>query len=173
MIFFMKKQKKDEEDIREIKDAVEGKIPPEKKVKRPKRKEPETFEEHVEEYEPVKLEKPPMPTATGNVPLFVKIEKYKNVLSVLNEMKTTIMMLKNALTLEQELEKARNENITLIQNAVGKIERKILAMDAEFLRPSGYKEQLPEQVYEAESLDYAVDTLKSQIDELKSELEEV
>lgn len=166
MIFFMKKPK-DEEEIEEIKKAVEGKI-----ISKPTlRKDPEMFEPR-ERYEPEIVERPQMPTTSGSVPLFVKIEKYKNILNVLNEMKTTILMLKNALALQRELQRAYSENETLIQNAVSKMDKKLLSLDAEFLRPRGFKEDLPEHVYEEESLDYAVDNLKSQIDDLKSELEE-
>lgn len=75
--------------------------------------------------------------------------------------------------LYKELERTRDENVNLIQSGINKIDKKLLALDAEFLRPRGYIEQLPTHIHESEGLEGAVDNLKSQIDDLKSELETI
>ena len=174
MIFFSKKPKQ-EEEMKKIKKAVEAKDIPEKESEMLPENLPELPKQMPEMPERIKPEIPEITPQepTVSAPLFVKIEKYRNVLNTLNDLKTTILMLKNALVVQKELERTRDENVSLIQSGINKIDKKILALDAEFLRPRGYIEQLPTHIHESEGLEGAVDNLKSQIDDLKSELETI
>lgn len=103
-------------------------------------------------------------------PLFVKLEKYKQILSDLGGLRTTITAIKNAFSLLNELDKLRYENMKMIQNAIETVDKKLIALDLEFLRPAGFQEELPSDVYD-ESLESELKSLKSQVDQLKSELE--
>ncbi len=175
MIFFSKKPKQ-EEEMKKIKKAVEAKdIAREESESFPENfpEMPESMSEFTERIEPEMPERISRPEPIVSAPLFVKIEKYRNVLNTLNDLKTTVLMLKNALVVQKELERTRDENVNLIQLGINKIDKKLLALDAEFLRPRGYIEQLPTHMHESEGLEGAVDNLKSQIDDLKSELETV
>jgi len=167
MIFFSKKPKQ-EEEIKKIKKAVEGGDISEKEPEMPKQ-----IPEVSEKIEPEEPERIPHQEPTVSAPLFVKIEKYRNILNNLNDLKATVLMLKNALIVQKEIERTRDENINLIQSGINKIDKKLLALDTEFLRPRGYVEQLPTHIHESEGLEGAVDNLKSQIDDLKSELETI
>lgn len=174
MIFFSKKPKQ-EEEMKKIKKAVEAKDIPEKESEMLPENLPELPGQMPEMPERIKPEIPEITPQepTVSAPLFVKIEKYRNVLNTLNDLKTTVLMLKNALVVQKELERTRDENVNLIQSGINKIDKKLLALDAEFLRPRGYIEQLPTHIHESEGLEGAVDNLKSQIDDLKSELETI
>ena len=177
MVFF-RKRKKTEENIQEIKDVVEGKKlteeiegkPGEEKIEEPTEEVPIEVEKPVEEEKPIpktELRKPAF------APLFVKIDRYKSVLDAINEIKTTIMMLKNALSIQKQIEDLRNENRTLLESAVNKVDKKVLTLDSEFLRPSGYEEEFLPPAYETEGLETVVDDLKEQIESLKSELKTI
>ena len=167
MVFFRKKK---EEDIKEIKEAVEGRKIPEKVLEKPKEEKIEK-EKIIPEKEkkptPLKPEKPTF------APLFVKIDRYKTVLNLINDLKTTIMMIKNSLGIQKQIENLRDENRKLLETAIDKVDKKILSLDSEFLRPKGYEEEIPPPVYETEGLGGIVNNLKKQIEGLKSELETI
>lgn len=174
MVFFRKKKR--EEEIQEIKDVVEG-----KKTEKLEEKPKEEIEEPTEEV-PVEVEKPteekkPMQKKELKkpefAPLFVKIDRYKSLLDTLNEIKTTVMMIKNALNVQKRIEDLRNENRGLLESAINKVDKKVLTLDSEFLRPKGYEKEFLPPAYETEGLDTVVDDLKKQIEGLKSELKTI
>jgi len=146
------KRKKPEErpqtDIHEIKRAVEeesfsGPIGPISQPEPPKEELPKLV---VEEPKKVKEK-------TKFAPLFVKIDRYSSVLNLLNDLKATVMMVKNALVVQKEIEKLAQENRKMIEDGVNKISERLIRLDAEFIRPKS-----------------VVVDLKSQLDDLKSEL---
>jgi len=176
MVFF-RKRKKTEEDIQEIKNVVEGKKviekiaePHGKIIEEPTEEFPIEVEEPVEEEKPIlekELKKPEF------APLFVKIDRYKSVLETINEIKNTIITIKNVLSVQKQIEDLRNENRTLLESAIEKVDRGVLVLDSEFLRPRGYEEEFLPPAYETEGLEGVVDDLKKQIDSLKSELKTI
>ncbi len=150
-LFGRKKEQIEKEikDIEEIKQAIEP-------VKAPK------IEEKIPE-----LEKPTF------APLFVKLDKYRKILDSLTELKTALEAINNAFTTLNELEKLKAESLKAIENAVEKVGKKTIALDSEFLRPSGYQEEVPSELLATESLGSTITDLKSQIEQIKSELQSV
>lgn len=116
-------------------------------------------------------EKPSEPERPAFAPLFVKLDRYKTILDSLAELKTTIAAIKNAFVSLIELENLKRENLKIIQNAIGKVEKKLVSLDSEFLRPSGY-EEVHSEFYSID-LEPSIADLKSQIEKLKSELESI
>jgi predicted nucleic acid-binding protein len=176
MAFFRRKSK--EEDLEELRDIVksskfETEIP-EEKPKEEIRTEEETMPVQQkpvqEEKQPIPIQEPPKPTFA---PLFVKIEKYRNVLDSINDLKITIIMLKNALAVQRQIEGLRDENRKFLELATDKIDKKVVSLDTEFLRPKGLEEDFPPATYETEGLEGVVDDLKKQIEGLKSELKAI
>lgn len=190
MAFFRRKSK--EEDLEELKDMVErrkfeSEIPEKKVEEKPKEEVKTTLEEtmpaqqrSVQEEVPTTPVVPPTPTAPiqepqrpAFAPLFVKIEKYRNVLNSINDLKTTIIMLKNALAVQRQIEGLRDENRKFLELATNKIDKKIVSLNAEFLRPKGFEEEFPPATYETAGIEGVVDDLKKQIEGLKSELKTI
>ena len=191
MIFFRKKK---EEDVEPIKNLFESKKVPDELLQIPtEEKIPEVLEniwrggiveETVENkpvYEP-EIQKQEIPKLTPRfaeekkptfAPLFVKIDKYRSVLNTINDLKTTVIMIKNALALQKEVEGLRDENRRMMEAAINKIDKKIVVLDSEFLRPEGFEEEFPPQIYETEGLEGVVTDLKKQIEGLKSELQTI
>lgn len=156
MVFFKKKVeeevKKTEKGIREIKQAVEREKP-------------------VEDIKPIEMPKPTEePKKPAFAPLFVKIDRYKSVLNMLNDLKATVILVKNAINVQENIEKVREDNRKLIESAINKIENKIVTLDSEFMRPKGFEDKMPPMLYESGSLEGVVEDLKVQIEDLKSEL---
>jgi nitrogenase molybdenum-iron protein alpha/beta subunit len=172
MAFFKKRK---EEDVEEIKNIAESRKIPAEFLE-------ETSEEIVTEL-PEKTELPqvkeekPVPEVEEKrpayAPLFVKIERYKSVLNTIADLKTTVIMIKNALEIQRNIESLRDENRRLLEAAISKIDKKIVMLDSEFLRPKGYEEEFPPPIYETESLEGAVTDLKKQVESLKSELQSI
>jgi len=105
-------------------------------------------------------------------PLFVKIDRYRQILNSIGYLKTTMIMIKNSLMALTELDKAREETIKLIQDAVGKLENRLVSLDKELVRPTGYHEISEKHEYhDVETVEATVADLKGQIEQLRSELQ--
>jgi len=103
--------------------------------------------------------------------LFVKLDKYKQLLSNLIQVKSSIAILKNNLIVFNELDKLRNENMKLVQENLEKVEKKIADLDAALLKPSGFREEFIPQMEEVASIEATIADLKSQMAQLRGELE--
>lgn len=119
---------------------------------------------HVEERIPARVEE-----KASFAPLFVKLDRYRQILSTMNYLKNTMNMVKNTFSILNELEKIRMENLKLIQETIEKADKKILTLDSEFMRPSGFTDEIPEFA-DAESLEATLVDLRNQVGQLKSEL---
>lgn len=105
-------------------------------------------------------------------PLFVKIDRYRNILRSLSELKTTLALAKSALSTLDQMERIEYDNLNLLAGAMNKIEKKLMALDSEFLRPAGFQEETND-IGEVESLQGVISDLQSQIEELKNEMQQV
>jgi hypothetical protein len=127
---------------------------------------------------PVEMERPSF------APLFVKIDRYRQILTSIGNLKTTMIMIKNSMMTLAELDKARDETFKLVQNAIGKLENKLNTLDQELVRPTGFMDR-PTPSYEShatidnqeyqdmETVEATIADLKGQIEQLKLELDAV
>jgi len=81
----------------------------------------------------------PMPSieAPESVPLFIKLERYKNIMQTISEIKETVARLRSAFNVFSEMEKMRTENLNLLGSAIQKVETRISELDTEFQKPVG------------------------------------
>lgn len=156
------------EEIEKIKEAVEK--PAEvKQVEKPPMTKPAVTLPEVE----TDVETPERPTTA---PLFIKLDKYRKILNTLNYIRTTMIMITNSLSVLNELDRLRKENMKLIQDTLDRVNKHLMSLDAEFMRPSGLREMVPTvapQIFEAEAggLETTISDLKYQIEQLKADLE--
>jgi hypothetical protein len=115
-------------------------------------------------------------------PLFIKIDRYRQILSAVGHLKTTMIMIKNSLITLNELDKARDETFKLVQDAIEKLEGRLDSLDQELVRPSGFQDRVPTtthdviekpQYQDVETIEATIADLKGQIEQLKSELDSV
>lgn len=128
---------------------------------------------------PIQMPPPPLPEKPREeikeekpvfAPLFIKLDRYRQILMLLSDLKTTIATIKNTFTVLNELEKIEEEGTKLLQKAIDKVDKKLVALDTQFLRPSGFEEEFPT---EAEELGDVLSSLKSEVEQLKNELQTI
>ena len=103
-------------------------------------------------------------------PLFVKIDRYRQILNTMNYLKNTMMLVKNNFAILSELERLREENLRLIESTLERMEKKVVSLDSQFMRPSGFVE---EDVQDVGALDATVADLSGQIEDLKAQLQSI
>jgi hypothetical protein len=109
----------------------------------------------------------------GFPPLFVKLERYEDILNTMSEVKSVLKLLKNSFFVLNENEKLRTENTELIKEGINKIEKKINSLDTILLKPPGYEEMPTEEEVKTEEMSDVLSTLKQQVDQLKQEIESI
>jgi hypothetical protein len=133
---------------------------------------PQITQEQEIKYEKPKEEKPEEET---RVPLFIKLEKYKTIVSSLMQLKTLLISLKNSLMALEQIEKTRMETFSVIIKNLEKMSEKLSLLEKELVKPFGFPFGIPEITYspieEMQSVQASVASLKAQIDQLKAELE--
>ncbi len=126
--------------------------------------------------QPVKKQEPPAEEKVNRpafAPLFVKIDRYRNILNALGQLRTSVVMIRNSFSTLNELEKARLETLKLIEEAVGKVETKLSSLDTELLRPTSAHMDVTPEYQDVETVQATVADLKGQISQLKTELEQL
>jgi len=93
-------------------------------------------EEKVEES---KEEKAPQ-IKLGAVPAFIKFEKYEEILDKISEIRRNIEAIKSSIDALREIENMREDSIKNLQDALEDMEKKFLALDAEFVRPISHED---------------------------------
>ena len=124
-----------------------------------------TEEFHPPETAPKPVEPPPIREA----PLFIKVDRYKEMLSYFGALKNDIETLKqlgNVLNSTQEMFLETNNAITATLEKTNKI---IEALDAEMGRPQGLNIDMGIEAKRAE-MKVSLNELKAQLDKLKSEV---
>lgn len=108
-MFFNKREK----DFQDIKRAVE---------------EPATLEE---------IEQLPQEEEQRDAPLFVKVDKYKDLIDLIREMKEFASGLKQTFAVINEAEALRNDALKIMRTTVQRLDKALNEMDTELVRPRG------------------------------------
>ena len=129
--------------------------------------------------QPRPIQKIPEETS-GPAPVFMKLERYKDVLREFEVIKAAIDNLRNSFSALLEMERMRSDNMELMKEAIDGVEKGLLSLDRVFVRPEGL--DVPRHELKAgtrkdkprsKGMDTTISDLKSQIDELKEKLKEV
>ena len=105
-------------------------------------------------------------------PLFVKLDKYKQILDTLKELRAIIGSIKSSFSTLKEVEGLLKENLKIAEKTIQNFERKFSSLNSCFLKPASYEEET-EELFEVKDLESSISQLKSQIEELKTELQSV
>jgi chromosome segregation ATPase len=121
------------------------------------------------------IEPEPEMMQPASAPLFVKIDRYRNILSDLGSIKAAIGMLRTSFGALNELERARQQTMGVIQAALEKVDKRLGALDTNLVKPTGFTSQTgpQEQIGEVHNVEGTIADLRGQIQQLKSELQQM
>jgi len=109
------------------------------------------------------------------VPLFVKLDKYKTIVSSLVQLKALLISLRNSLLALEQIEKTRVETFNAIIKNLDKMNEKISTLEKEVVKPIGFSIGAPMPTYapyeEIQSVQTSIANLKAQIEQLKAQLD--
>ena len=133
----------------------------------------EVMEEPVEEV-PTQPSPQRQPAAQQDLgaPLFVKVEKYREVLTALQEVKLFMSGVKHLFGIMHEIETVRSDAMNITRATIDRMEKAVVEIDSELLRPRG----ITLTDYDRTSLDIthveqSLNDLQSQLGELRRELQ--
>ena len=103
-------------------------------------------------------------------PLFVKVDKYRDIIKSVQEMKLYVASTKQVFTALQEIESLRADTLNVLRATVQRLERSITEIDTELIRPHGVT---VEESAEAGHIESSLTDLQKQLLDLKRELQEM
>lgn len=111
---------------------------------------------------------------TVSAPLFVKVDKYREILSGVQEMKIFISGTRQLFNVLHELETVRADAINIMRATIQKLEKSIVEIDAGLLRPRGVgMSDIGQGNAEAQHLEESLTDLQTQLAGLRKELQEL
>lgn len=153
MPFWSKPQKK---DIEAVKQAV---VPQEK----------------AQPIEMPKFDLGKLPERPRFAPLFVKIDRYKEILNSIENLKSILLGVRDLLNLMQQLDRIKIESETLLNKNIQEVIMNISSMDKEFIRPKGVSaEDAVHDMHDNtgyEKVGNYISDLQRELDNLKSQLQ--
>lgn len=121
-----------------------------------------------------KVELGKLPERPRFAPLFVKIERYQEVLSNIENLKTILLGTRELLGLMQQINKIKIEADVLLQKRIQEIVLSISNLDKEFIRPRGVEiREQPIPRIESEKLESYIGELQRELDNLRSQLQTI
>jgi hypothetical protein len=147
-----------------------------------KRKEEEVMKDveirEVKPVPPAPQEKPASevvekPKEEKSIPLFVKLDKYKSILGIINDIKSILFFVKNSLLVQKQIESLLEENKKVLEEAIQKMDEKIAMLERELIKPGLYEARKEEAREESKDLDNTLEELKKQIESLKEDLKNI
>ena len=146
------------DDIEKIKDVVSKKTLPEPIASKPLPHEIIDLEKMIEETPKI-------------APLFVKVEKYKDILKSVQKLKTSLKNIRFLLAFKDQIKKIDAEADELILKAISDFSRTTNEFSMNFAIPRGIK-YIPKPPVE-ERVDRSVSDLGAKITKLREELDKI
>ncbi len=107
-----------------------------------------------------------------SAPLFIKVDKYKEVLSTVQEIKLFISVLKQFFAVIHEAEAVKSNAISIMQATIQRVEKSITEIDTELLRPKGISiSEMGGATPEIMQLENTLTDMQKQISNLRQHLQ--
>jgi len=181
MAFWKKNNERRKRELEGIKSMVEGRQP------LPPPLPTEDIEPIEEPEEPtIQPETPPTPPPAPrfslpekieapepSAPLFIKIEKYEDVLEKLQELKKSLQTLTRLMSFHAEVDELKTDIFTRIKNNVSQITDILISMDEIFVRPERPDITEPKKKGEEEGIEEQILDLGEELRHLKRDLSQI
>jgi len=146
--------------------------------------QPETLEEEEKEIEPpVKSPEveevppqPPRPPAPKSPPLFIKVNKYGDIIKNIRDLKSYILSLRDALDVLEDIHKEVTNGIEIAHKTLDEVNIIVSNFDSLFLRPQGIEPHMEEEEVarsggaSSGEVDNYVKDVYGQLEKLRSQL---
>src|SRR3989338_9697410 len=106
----------------------------------------------------------------SSAPLFVKVDKYRDIITSIHEMKLYVSSTKQVFSVLQEIESLRADTLNVLRATMQRLERSVIEMDSELLRPQGVT-ITEEKSSEVTHIESSLTDLRKQLLDLKRELQ--
>ena len=140
-----------------------------KPTETPKEK-PDT--ETVREVVSVKAEpavKQIQPIVKSSMPLYVKVEDYKRLVSALQEIKVLLNGIKQIFSIFSEIDMLRDDALKLVNTSIHRVEGHLLTIDSIV----SYETSQPIETVQEDRIEKSLESLQKQLRDLKVEIEKV
>lgn len=168
MAFWKKDKGKKKKDIEEIKDTVKGKqeSAPTSQERKPLPPPPSQVTT------PEGLRPPQRQVSPDMAPLFVKIDKYKEVLGKLDQLKMILKKMTRLISLSYEIDEIKGDLTGRIRNTTSKITDTLISLDEIFVKPEQYR---PERMHERKTheVEGQIYDLQEELKHLRKELSKI
>ncbi|MEM5836511.1 MAG: hypothetical protein QW451_02045 [Candidatus Aenigmatarchaeota archaeon] len=118
----------------------------------------------------VALEEKPRPIFKKSIPLFIKVERYEEILENIEELRSIIELIKSSLSIFEESERVREETIELIRENANRFENRLNFLKSALLA-EGVKEERREEIQRKSEMKEVLSNLKAQIEKLREEIQ--
>jgi hypothetical protein len=165
---FFKKKKDDEEYRANIKSSMDEELPFElENLDIPQ------IETQPPRYQPPAGYQRRMPQDDIAAPLFVKVEKYKELLVTIQEMKIFISSIRELITIINEADHIKDDALKMLRASVQRMEKNLVEIDTDLMRPRGIDIEVTKGDIEVRQVQSSLDELQHQLANLKKELHEM
>lgn len=106
-------------------------------------------------------------------PLFVKVERYSDLIASVQEMKSFVSGTKQLFSILNELESVRADTLKILKATVQRMEKSIIEIDSDLLRPRGFEFEVKQNENEVQHIESSLTDLQKQLMMLRRELQEL
>lgn len=122
--------------------------------------------EKVEE----KVEVPKEEKVERELPIFIRLDRYNQIVSLLNGLKMLVKDITNIITTMNEIERIRNDNFNLLQKTLGRLKEKIEIFDSHLTKPKLLEKKIEIKKEEIESIEESLTKVKDSLERIRVEL---
>lgn len=158
---FFKKKNEDDEYKEKIKSSMDEELPFELDIMEPPA-EPLVRQSYRR-----------LPQDDIAAPLFVKVEKYKEILVTVQEMKVFVAGVKQLLPIITEADNIKGDALKMVKASIQRMEKNLIEIDSELLRPRGIDIEVTKGDIEVRQIQSSLTELQDNLSNLKKELNEM
>ncbi len=165
----MKLFKKKSEEIKELQPEKLPKLTEEEKEFEPPAKLPE-----IKKVQPP----PPRPAVSRSPPIFIKVDKYSDIIKNIRDLKSHILNLRDALDVLDDMQKEIMNGIDLAHKTLDELNMIISNLDSFFMRPQGIEHHMEEEIPEPgrmspDEVEGYMTDVQTQLQKLRSQLKAI
>jgi hypothetical protein len=116
----------------------------------------------------------PRSAVSQSPPLFIKVDKYKEIIQRIQELRSFALSMRDALDALSDIEKEIRVGLTIAEKALDKFNSNLSILDSYLLRTHGVETEMSGSAKETpEEIEGYVRSMNEQIDKIKGELEAI